>query len=39
MGTVNGTNRDLGTDENPMADAYEELIKYNSEQNKKRSSR
>lgn len=27
-----GINRDIGTDENPLADAYEELIKYNREQ-------
>ena len=27
-----GIKRDIGTDENPLADAYEELIKYNKEQ-------
>ena len=29
-----GIKRDIGTDENPLADAYEELIKYNREQRK-----
>ena len=27
-----GIKRDIGTDENPLADGYEELIKYNREQ-------
>ena len=27
-----GIKCDIGTDENPLADAYEELIKYNREQ-------
>lgn len=27
-----GIKRDIGTDKNPLADAYEELIKYNREQ-------
>ena len=27
-----GIKRDIGTDENPLADAYEELIKYNRDQ-------
>ena len=34
MDTRNGNGCNLSTDENPMADAYEELIKYNREQNK-----
>ena len=29
-----GIKRDIGTDENPLADAYEELIKYNKKQRK-----
>ena len=36
MDTRYGIKRDIGTDENPMADAYEELIKYNREQRNKR---
>ena len=32
MDTRYGIKRDIGTDENPLADAYEELIKYNKEQ-------
>lgn len=29
-----GIKRDIGTDEDPLADTYEELIKYNKEQRK-----
>lgn len=32
MDTRYGIKRDIGTDESPLADAYEELIKYNREQ-------
>lgn len=35
MGAVFGTKYNIGTDENPMSDAYEELIKYNKEQRSK----
>ena len=34
MDTRYGCGCNLSTDENHMADAYEELIKYNREQNK-----
>lgn len=36
MDTRYGSGRNIGTDENPLADAYEELIKYNREQRNKR---
>lgn len=36
MGAVFGTRYNIGTDENPMSDVYEELIKYNKEQRNKK---
>ena len=36
MDTRHGSSCNLSTDENPLADAYEELIKYNREQRNKR---
>ena len=36
MDTRYGIKRDIGTDENLLADAYEELIKYNKEQRNKK---
>ena len=36
MGAVFGTRYNIGTDENPLSDAYEEMIKYNQEQRNKK---
>lgn len=36
MDTRYGCGCNLSTDENPLADAYEELIKYNREQRNKK---
>lgn len=36
MESIFGTRYNIGTDENPLADAYEELVKYNKEQRNKK---